>query len=196
MIDCNWMFLLIVGIHALPKCKWWLVDVRARILKEGSVINVPNNLFISSGDDLSIWVCHTLKKQKLDMHGSEISIPDASTSTSCLSLMEFFILFRSWNDDLHLESFCCEPIVIGFSVFCEARHHTVAHQTIGNYLHFLTLALWSITRQCIWSCLSVDHWCKMKASPWGLSCFSSFWSKGLGNRTNSSVSNELKYLFE
>ena len=173
-----------------------LVDVGARILKEESVINVPNNFISSSGDDLSIWVCHTLKKQKLDMHGSENSIPDASTSTCGLLLMKFFILFRSWNGDLHLGSYsCCEPIVIGFSVFCEARHHTVAHQTIGNYLHFLTLALWSITRQCIWSCLSVDHWCKMKASPWGLSCFSSFWSKGLGNRTNSSVSNELKYLF-
>ena len=142
-------------------------------------------------------VSHTLKKHKLDMHGSENSIRNASTWTSGLSFMQFFISFRSWNDDLQLGRYSfCEPIVIGFSNFCEAQHHTAAHQTIGNYLHYLNLALWSVTRQCIQSCLSIDHWCKMKASPWGLSCFSSFWSKGLGNRTSSSVdSNELKYLF-
>jgi len=100
------------------------------------------------------------------MHGSENSIRNASTWTSGLSFMQFFISFRSWNDDLQLGRYSfCEPIVIGFSNFCEAQHHTAAHQTVGNYLHFLNLALSSITKQWMWSCLSVDHWCKMKASP-------------------------------
>ena len=48
------MFLLIVGMYALIKHEGRLVDVRARILKEESVINVPNNFISSSGDDLSI----------------------------------------------------------------------------------------------------------------------------------------------